>query len=81
MRPLENTQKIKVHDISYFDEPVLRSGVKLANRRNIVYHISKDGKEDTITPAELRFYKKVWGNEALEFSSNFELPEKQKYVI
>ena len=78
---LDTSKKIRVHDISYFNEPVLRSGVKLANRRHVIYHITKDGKEETITPSELRFYKKIWGNNALDFSDNFDLPEKQKYVI
>ena len=76
-----DTQKIEIHDVTFFDEPVLRSGVTLANRRHTLYHISKNGKEETVAPAELRFYKKIWGSEALHYSSNFELPEKQKYVI
>ena len=79
--PLKDQKTIFVKDVVFFHEPILRSGITLANRRHVLYQIKKDNKDETVTPSELKFLKKLWGNDSLQYSDLFSQSEKEKYVI
>ena len=76
-----SVQNIIVQDIEFQDEPILRSGRLLANRKRVLYRINKNNNNQIVSAEEIKFLKRILGPDALTYSESFSSPEKQKYVI
>lgn len=75
------TERIRVHDISIENTPILRSGRLLANRKKVFYEITRNDQKETVDQVQLKFLKKILGEDSLVYDPTFSESEKQKYVI
>ena len=77
--PFQNPSKIIVQDFSYENPPVLRSGKSLNKKKLLYYKVQRGDKEEKITDNTLKFYKKLFGNNSLEYSQIFQ--QKPELII
>ena len=78
-RGRESKPKILVNDYQLTETKYLRSGQRKTNRA--IYSIMKDGKISLCTADELKMYKNVYGPEALLWSSYFNKPPHNKFIV
>ena len=75
------TEPVVVQDVVFVNEPILRSGRVLANKRNVLYRIEKNNNIQTIPAHDLKFLKKILGEDSLIYAQTFSNPDKHKYII
>ena len=73
--------KIQVLDFYYENPPTLRNNKSLNNRRVLHYKISRDNKIETISEDNLRFFKRIFGKDSLEFAPLFHTEENKNLMF
>ena len=71
--------KITVQDVLATNNSRLRSGKLLPGREKILYRVERNGEESFLDAKNLDLWKKALGK--LEYSSDFDSPEKAAYRI
>ena len=72
--------KIKVLDIEHTNS-YLRSLNKIPSHHEIKYRIMKNGNQELVDAKDLLFFKKIYGNDILEYSSFFQDKNNISYVL
>ena len=72
--------KIQVLDFYHENPPTLRSKKSLNNRQILFYKIKRNNKLETISEDNLRFFKRILGENTLEFAPLFHT-EKNKHLM
>ena len=73
--------RIQVLDFYYENPPTLRNKRTLNNRRILHYKIRRDNKIETISEDNLRFFKRIFGKNSLEFAPLFHTQENRHLII
>ena len=72
--------KIQVLDFYYENPPMLRSKKALIGRRTLNYKIKRNNKLETISDDDLKFFKRILGQNSLEFAPLFHT-ETNKHLM
>ena len=75
----DSLSKIYVEDYAIENSSILRSGK--AHHKTIFYTIKRGTKFEKVTRESLEFFKKILGNNALEYSSKFFEPKNRHLRI
>ena len=81
LEPPTSSKTVLVHDVIFSEEPILRSGKVLANKRTPSYQITRDGQPQNVTSSDLKFFKKIWGPNSLVYSDSFQTQEKRGFIV
>ena len=74
-------EKIQVLDFTFESSAVTRSGLKFGNRNTVYYRVKRGNNVEKIDADTLRFFKRVLGAQALEYSEVFLKPENKHLVL